>query len=418
MKHKIRLCTLLLLVGSQPLQAALLGGNDAQPSGSTPPPATIGAPTQPAVPHVVPVSPPMPAHSAAPTTATTQPAMAIPQDLTNLSPEQSKQLLQQAKNLNPDQLQAIAKSFQQGQAAQPSQTSQVPQPTATIQTGDAPVPTGLPDAMATGQRTKSLEEIKRDQAFGMLVDDVLPMSPDQITKIHKYYDLTLQAKATPPNPSPTPHFTSTMVNLEPGSQPPVIRLAPGFVTSIIFSDSSCGSPWNLRSYSIGDPQAFNIQWDHKSNTIFIQSLKPYSHGNLAIQLWGLDTPIMLTLVSGQRNLDFRVDLKVPGRNPDCAIPPIIPGSVDPNANVNSLLINILDGVPPRGSIKLHVAGGPGEAWMVDNKIFFRSKLTILSPAWVASVSSPDGTHVYELMLTPSILASQNGKTIDIKLSGL
>ncbi len=56
--------------------------------------------------------------------------------------------------------------------------------------------------------------------------------------------------------------------------------------------------------------------------------------------------------------------------------------------------------------------------MADGKIYFRTKCTVLSPAWTATVASPDGTHVYEMMATPYILASQNGKTIDIKLSGL
>lgn len=407
----------MLLVASQPMHAALL-----TPSGSTTP-ATAPAPT----PAPATTTPPptqtapgmMVQPTATPAAAPSQPAgsqqtMTIPQDLTKLSPEQSKQLLQQAKNLNPDQLQAIAKSFQQSQTDTKSD-AQGPAKTA-LASSSAPLPQeGQPEGT---QRKKSISEMQRDQAFGMLIDDALPMSPEQITKIHKYYDMTLQARATPANPSPLPNIRSEFINTEPGSEIPIVRLSAGFVTSVLFADASCGSPWKLRSYSIGDPKTFNIQWDHKGNTLFIQSLKPYAHGNLAVQLWGSDTPIMITLVASPRKLDSRVDFKVPGRNPDCAMPAVMSGGVDPNANVNSLLINVLDGIPPRGSIKLKVNGGPGEAWLVDNKIFFRTKLTLLSPAWVSSVSSPDGTHVYALMVTPSILASDNGKTIDIKLSGL
>ncbi|MGE3318814.1 MAG: DotH/IcmK family type IV secretion protein [Candidatus Berkiella sp.] len=390
MKQTIRLCTLMLLVANQPLYAALLG-SDSTGGHSSPAPAPAQRSTPTAVKPVAPPSDSKPTQ--------TIEGITIPKDLSKLSPAESKKLLEQAKNLNPEQLQAIAKSYQQGQ----QQTAEQP---------------AVPSPALAPERKKSLEEMQRDQAFGTLIDEVLPMSPDQIVKIHKYYDLTLQARATPPNPTPIPAIRSETISTEPGSDIPVVRLSAGFVTSILFTDANCGSPWKLRSYSIGDPGTFNIQWDHKGNTIFIQSLKPYAHGNLAIQLWGLDTPIMLTLVSGPRMLDSRVDFKVPGRNPDCEAPPIISGGISSVANVNSMLINILDGVPPRGSIKLHVAGGPGEAWLVDNKIFFRTKLTLLSPAWVSSVSSPDGTHVYELMLTPSILASENGKTIDIKLSGL
>ena len=260
----------------------------------------------------------------------------------------------------------------------------------------------------------SPDEMKSALAFDQLVQDVLPLSPDQIKRLHKYYDMTLEAKATTPNAPPTPQFSSIHVNLDPGSSPPVIRLSAGFVTSLLFVDSS-GEPWNIAAYSIGDPQSFNIQWDQKSNAMFVQSMKQYSHGNLAVRLNNLDTPVMITLVSGQRQVDFRVDLQVPGRGPN-AKAPVVETTI--TANVNPILLNILDGVPPLDSIKLGISGGPGEAWLNDNKIYFRTRLTVLSPAWLATVSSADGTHVYELMVTPYIMGSENGKTVNIKVSGL
>lgn len=346
--------------------------------------------------------------------------IAIPQDLSKLTPEQTNELMKQAKNLKPEQLQAIAKTLQsQPGVKQIDINSGLIEETISAQGTTAKVPQqavgAKPNQQAsTATREISLDELKREQAFSSLMEEVLPLSPDQITKLHKFYDLTLQAKASTPAPPPTPNFTSIVVNLEPGSQPPVVRLSAGFVTSILFVDST-GAAWPVTAYSIGDPQNFNIQWDQKGNALFIQSLKQYSHGNLAVRLWGLDTPVMITLVSGQRNVDFRVDLQVGGRGPD-AKPPIVDTTY--NAKVNPLLINILDGIPPRGSIKLGVTGGYGEAWYADGRVYFRTKLTVLSPAWTATVASPDGTHVYEMMLTPFILASQNGKTIDIKLSGL
>lgn len=317
------------------------------------------------------------------------------------TPEQAQALLKQAKELSPEQLQAISSGY-----AQMNPADVVPNvPPAVAPTpATAPIPEPYVD----------LEQKKNDEAFNMLVDDVLPLSPDQITRLHKYYDLTLQAKAAPANPPPNPQFTSTIVNLEPGSTAPVVRLAAGFITSLIFVDAT-GAPFPLTAYSLGDPQNFNIQWDQKSNTLFVQSLKQYAHGNLAVQLWGLNTPVMITLVSGQRNVDFRVDFQVGARGPD-AVAPVVDTTFD--AKVNPVLINLLDGVPPIGSVKLGVAGGPGDAWYTDNRMYFRTKLTVLSPAWTGTASSPDGTHVYEMMPTPRILASQNGKAIDIKLSGL
>lgn len=256
---------------------------------------------------------------------------------------------------------------------------------------------------------------KRDAAFEVLLNQALPMSPDQIKEMRRLYDIVEEAKFTTPKAPPTPISSSTRVNLDPGSIPPLIRLSAGFVTSLNFIDTT-GAPWPIASYGIGDPQAFNIQWDQYSNTLFIQSLRLYSHGNMAIKLKDLDTPIMISMVSGQKEVDFRVDLQVAGRGPQ-ATAPILPESVNTPAQVNPMLINFLDGIPPVGSTKLD-AGRYGEAWVYQNKMYFRSKLKLLSPAWMATVSSPDGTHVYEMMKTPLILATENGVTVNIVLKGL
>lgn len=325
----------------------------------------------------------------------------IPKEILQMSPEQRENLLKQAGSLNNEQLQAIARNFHQQLNPQ--------DPSISIPSQEPPV-----SPAQKAEKLQSIEALKREQAFNMLLEDVMPLSPEQIVQMHRFYDMTLQAKATPPSAPPTPQFISTVVNLEPGSMAPVIRLAAGFVTSILFVDAT-GAAWPITAYSIGDPQNFNIQWNQKDNTLFIQSLKVYAHANMAVRLYGLDTPVVLTLVSGQKTVDFRVDLQIGERGPD-ARPPVI--DVAFNANVNPLIINVLDGVPPRGSIKLKVIGGPADAWLYDNKIYFRTKLTVLSPAWLSSVSSPDGTHVYEMMLTPYIVATHEGKTVDIRLSGL
>ncbi len=415
---------MLQLMAMQPLQAAVLGssGEAVGAQGSAPNAAQQNS----GVPDFTKMTPQQQQQMATQIQSMSpQQQQQLMSQAKNLSPQQQQELMNQAKQMNPEQLQAIAKSL--SPMTQQSQTNL--QATATAgQVGHkqgqskalAPDAGLIEEVVPVKPATPapapelSVEDMKRQQAFNSLMQEVLPLSPDQIKDLHRFYDMTLQAKATAPNAPPTPNFTSIVVNLEPGSQPPVIRLSAGFVTSVLFVDST-GAAWPITAYSIGDPQSFNIQWDQKSNAMFIQSMKQYSHGNLAVRLWGLDTPVMVTLVSGQRNVDFRVDLQVGGRGPD-AKPPVVDTTY--NAKVNPLLINILDGIPPRDSIKLSVTGGHGEAWLADSRVYFRTKLTVLSPAWTATVSSPDGTHVYEMILTPFILASENGKTIDIKLSGL
>ncbi len=253
----------------------------------------------------------------------------------------------------------------------------------------------------------------RDQAFKQLLDKISPLTPEQIIEVRKQQDKTQQAIATNPTAPPRPVSSTLTIDLSPGVTPPVIRLSAGFVTSLVFVDSS-GQPWPIADYSLGNPKNFNIQWDKKTNTLFIQSVSVYSSANLAIRLATLDTPIMLSLVSGQREVDYRVDLQVLGRGPN-AMAPIV-GDGLPTTNYS--LLSVLDGVAPPGSQELQVSGDYGRAWISQGKLIFRTQLTVLSPAWSALVSSPDGTRVYEMSQTPLILASQNGKPIKIELKGL
>lgn len=254
----------------------------------------------------------------------------------------------------------------------------------------------------------------RDEAFKELVNKTFPLLPKQIEELHKKYDDEQAAIQSPAYAPPQPVSSTLTVDLSPGAHPPIIRLATGFVTSIVFIDTT-GKSWPVSDFSLGNPSSFNIKWDNKTNTLFVQSVKDHASGNMAVRLGDLETPVMISLVTGQREVDYRVDFQIPGIGPNSA-----PASMDnqlPNAAASSLL-GALDGVPPSGSIELKVAKEYGRAWLYNGKLLFRTKLTLLSPAWSASVSGPDGTKVYELMQTPLILASLNGKTIKIELSGL
>lgn len=253
----------------------------------------------------------------------------------------------------------------------------------------------------------------RDEAFKQLLDKISPLTPDQIIEMRKQQDKAQQAVATTPNTPPRPVSSTLTIDLSPGITPPVIRLSAGFVSSLVFVDST-GQPWPISDYSLGNPKSFNIQWDKKTNTMFIQSTTTYSTANLAIRLATLDTPVMLSLVSGQRDVDYRVDLQVQGRGPN-ALAPIVGDNLPTG---NPALLSVLDGVPPPGSVELLVSNGLGRAWVSKGKLIFRTQLTVLSPAWSSIVSSADGTKVYEMVQTPLILVSQNGKLVKIELKGL
>jgi len=249
-------------------------------------------------------------------------------------------------------------------------------------------------------------------AFDEVTDQLFPLTPEQITRIKQQYQTQEFVKTATVGTPPKPTATSQFVNLSPGSTPPVIRLSQGFVSSLVFLDST-GAPWPINAYDLGDPTAFNIQWDKTGNMLMIQPNNLYTYGNLAVRLRGLNTPVMLTLIPGQKAVDYRVDLRVPGYGPNTKIMDI---GLPPSAS--DILLHVLDGVPPGGSRRLTVSGGDARVWLLNEKMFVRTNLTILSPGWLGSMTSADGMHAYEMQKSPVLLVSWHGKVMQLKVEGL
>ena len=250
-------------------------------------------------------------------------------------------------------------------------------------------------------------------AFDMMMQQNMPMSPQQVVKLHQQIDTAQRAAAVPATVPPKPVSTTLMVNLAPGTTPPAVRLSQGYVSSLVFVDST-GSPWPIATFDIGNPKALNVQWDGKSNILLLQAISPYSNGDIVVRLVGLPTPVTLQLVAGQRVVDYRVDIHVSGLGPNTKELPI--GTRLPNS-ANQLLLSVLDGVAPPGSKSLNVIGADAQAWLMGETLYLRTRLTLLSPGWMGKMVSPDGMQAYELPRTSSILVSRYGEPAELKIEG-
>jgi len=258
------------------------------------------------------------------------------------------------------------------------------------------------------------QDIIDEAAFRAALGNAFPLTPEQVLRLREMYEAIQFADSSSPGTPPRPTTASQFVGLDPGATPVVIRLAQGFVSSLVFLDST-GAPWEVTAYDLGNPEAFNVQWDRISNTLMVQANELYTYGNLAVRLKGLTTPVMLTLMPGQQAVDYRVDLRVQGLGPNAVPLPTghgLPESVDP------ILLSILDGVPPPGGRELMVSGGEAQVWEQENKLFLRTRLTVLSPAWLSTMSSADGMRVYEMHKTPVLLVSNQGRVVQLKIEGL
>jgi len=247
-----------------------------------------------------------------------------------------------------------------------------------------------------------------------MIQQKTPLTPQQVVKLRQLIDQSQRAASIPATVPPKPVSSTLMINLSPGATPPAIRLAQGYVTSLVFVDST-GTPWPLASYDIGNPKTANIQWDQKSNILLLQAQAPYGDSDLVVRMVGLPTPITLSLVLGQRVLDYRTDIHIPGIGPNTKELPVGTGLPD---SANQFLLDVLDGVAPPGSQILFVRNGEGQAWVMGDTMFLRTRLTLLSPGWVGRMVSPDGMHAYEIPRSSSVLVSQYGQPVELKIEGL
>lgn len=254
----------------------------------------------------------------------------------------------------------------------------------------------------------------QEQAFRQVEQQAFPMTSEQIKALRRRLDETQRAASTLPGTPPKPVSTSLVVNLSPGATPPNIRLAKGFVSSLVFLDAT-GAQWPIQSYDLGNPDDINIKFDKNiPNTLFVQSMREYAFGNIAVNLEALKTPVMITLVPGQREIDYRVDVRVQSL------------SANPNRNLlsdgmpdkaNTALLNLLNGVPPENSQQLKVDGAYSQAWLAGNRLWFRTRFKVLSPSPIGSMVSGDGTMAYELPKTSMVLVSKHGKVVQMAIEG-
>jgi len=252
-----------------------------------------------------------------------------------------------------------------------------------------------------------------DEAFNSMVKQSMPLTPRQVVRLRQLIDQSQRAAVVPATVPPRPISSTLMVNLAPGATPPAIRLAKGYVTSLVFVDSA-GAPWPLSAYDLGDPKMTTVNWDGKSNVLLIQANSAYGDSDLVLRLVGLPTPVTLELVSGQKVVDYRTDIHVSGFGPNSKNLPV--GSNLPSS-ANQALLGVLDGIAPSNSRALSVKGGDCMAWLSGNKMFLRTRMTVLSPGWTDRMVSPDGMIAYQMQASSSVLVSRYGEPVELKVEG-
>lgn len=269
-------------------------------------------------------------------------------------------------------------------------------------------------AQAEAEAEKNRRELEHNEkSFKRASGGLLPLSPDQIRDFMRRMENTDSAAVAPSQGPPKVQTRITTLSLDPGTDPPQIELASGFVTTITIVDAT-GEPWPILDVGVGG--SFEVSPTQAgSHIVRIMPLNRVGVGNLSVVLKDLTTPVIFRLASGGPSVDLRYDARIPKYGPG-AKPPLInrPRLEAGNETIMLLLAN----APPNTAKRIKISGLDSRtmAWSISDHMFVRTPLTLLSPAWDASVSSTDGMTVYEIQDAPVLLMSDNGALVRARLS--
>lgn len=250
--------------------------------------------------------------------------------------------------------------------------------------------------------------------FELGVEEILPMSPEQIEQFRATMKKTTEAMR---QTEPPKLITRTeRLNLEPGSVPPTLRIVPGYGSAVVFYDVS-GAPWPIRSVTPGNPKLFAVTHESELapfNLITISPLARHADTSLTIVLEDQSLPVILRLTTDDQEKgslhDSLVSYQANMRGPKAEVPVV--GGRQAQSVVDPTLLAFLDGIPPAGSVfreTLPKQDGV-DVWEYKNEYYLRTKHSAVWPAWTGIINGTANYKVYRLPAVPSLMVSVGGST--------
>lgn len=258
---------------------------------------------------------------------------------------------------------------------------------------------------------------------------LLPLKPEDLMKFRKRLQATQEASEKPIAP---PLARTKVITVYPNRGGiPVIPMAAGYVTDVSFVDE-WGQPWHVSDATVGNGAAFQVvnptaaggvaaetaledkqgkithqtTSDVATSTIIVAAKQKFRDSNLSVLLHQLPTPLLFNLETGNHQVDYRIIVRVDAL-PAGSLPPVGGITGRSHDSADAVLMRALYDTMPQSARP--VPFGYGEAWFMNGKIWLRTRYSVLSPAWIATMQSPDGVHAYELPSTATAMLSIHGE---------
>lgn len=295
-----------------------------------------------------------------------------------------------------------------GHAAQAGQTGAL--------IGQVPALPALPGGTAAQSQQAQQVQPRAPSPAQLYVDDNMPADlADSIKVYKKRFNDAQREAARFVGDAPKPVARTVTLNQAPGEKSPTARLASGVPTNIVFTDVT-GAPWPIEFATPGDQSVVDVMVPVEgSATLQVRPKTPYMggpFGAVSVNLKGNPVPVTLILGSAQAEVDTRVDIRVARRGPNAQAPVIDrPGFTV----VDDALMSILDGVPPTDARLIRTSSADVQAWSYKGKLYVRTRLAIVSPAYSETASSVDGMRVYITPNVPFVTVSADGSLQNVRI---
>lgn len=258
------------------------------------------------------------------------------------------------------------------------------------------------------------DEELSNQAFEDALKSIAPLTPEQVEKMRRRLDSIDKAQGKQLTPI-VPVTRSVAVSLKSGERPATVKVSPGWISTVTFSDVT-GAPWPVLSVTNGNPDAYDIKSsgpENATNIITISAKQAYVGSNIAITLVGAKVPILMTLDPSSGDVDYRIDAQIDQRGPNASYD--IVSSDGLPATGDSVMLSFLDGVPPPEARKAKTSSREVQAWRFDDMLYIRTSKSLLSPAYVSKQSNASGVNVYVLKEAPVLLVSDGGRLENVQV---
>lgn len=287
--------------------------------------------------------------------------------------------------------------------------------TADIENQKLPMKNGRPNLEHSKTR-----DILIHNAFKYQEDVMLPLEADHIEQ-HK----TRIADTEKAIRSKNVHIStgSQQLILEPNAPIPRVLLTPGYVTALVFYDST-GEPWPITSCSEGNSNSFSVQVPAElepGNMVTVQAIKNMSRSNIVLTLADFSLPVVVELSTtdlvedGIIPTNAMISFRATRRGPS-AKDPII-GKIA-ESSVSETIMAFLDGTPPReAELISSISQYRGmDLWRFNGMLYLRTYYPVIWPAWDQVVNGTEDLKLYRLPEVPNIMISDNGTNVSLDVN--